>query len=111
MCDDEGFGPPNVSDCIQWLDAKYSRHHEFEDKSSADYLRTLKQFKEWAEPQIVQHGADTLLIAQLRFALVDARRYVEYASKYGMSFGGVPATDLLRRIDALKSPATQGINP
>lgn len=29
-------------------------------------IRDLRQFKEWAEPQIITHGADVLTIAQLR---------------------------------------------
>ena len=32
-------GSITVQDCIRWLDTKYSRHGELEDKAAADYLR------------------------------------------------------------------------
>lgn len=37
----ESVGPSTVADCILWLDRKYARHGEIEDKEAADYLRTF----------------------------------------------------------------------
>ena len=36
------YGPLSVEDCASWLDRKYSRHGEIEDKGCAELLRALK---------------------------------------------------------------------
>ena len=38
-------------------------------------IERLKQYKEWAEPQIVQHGADRLTIERLRDRLAACETY------------------------------------
>lgn len=44
---------PTLDDCILWLDNKYARHNELEDKYAADYLRALRlqlsRAKEWMQ--------------------------------------------------------------
>jgi hypothetical protein len=65
---------------------------------AASQIERLEQFKEWAEPQIVQHGADTLLIAQLRAALkarIDACGCFDIPDVYGYCAKCLPAADLL----------------
>lgn len=32
-------GPMSPEDCALWLDAKYRRHHELEDRASAQLIR------------------------------------------------------------------------
>lgn len=36
--------PQTLEACIAWLDARYRRHGELEDKSSADFLREFRTY-------------------------------------------------------------------
>lgn len=51
MSDENDNRLPTVDNCILWLDNKYARHNELEDKYAADYLRALRlqlsRAKEW----------------------------------------------------------------
>ena len=40
--EDDEFRPDNIEESVQWLRAKYKRHHELEDMWAADNLENLK---------------------------------------------------------------------
>lgn len=95
MCDDEGFGPSNVEECAAWLDTKYRRQGEIEDKESADHLRRLKADNEC-----------------LRLLLNQARPYVDYGQRFAMRLDtDRPAVALLHDINALLAPSAQEAKP
>lgn len=47
-------GPISAEDCALWLDAKYRRHGELEDRAAAMWLRKLSA-RPAAEPKACQH--------------------------------------------------------
>lgn len=66
---DEDGAPYGPARLIRWLDAKYERHHEIEDKHAADMLRWFNQRTitdadrwNWLREQI--KAKDTMVNAQ-----------------------------------------------
>lgn len=73
---DSQVSPAEIRLAVEWLAANANGVSlvDWEPRSqtllgAADEIESLRQFRDWAEPQIVTHGRDVVEIEKLRAAL------------------------------------------